>query len=63
MNPMNKDERIHELETLLAQKHRCDCGDSEACALVRRVTELEAWQELAFRAHPNIDLDIEALKR
>jgi hypothetical protein len=28
---------------------------------VLRITELEAWQEKAFEAHPNIDLDIAAL--
>jgi hypothetical protein len=30
---------------------------------VLRITELEAWQEKAFEAHPNIDLDIAALEK
>ena len=34
--------RVAELEILLEQKVRCQCGDDEACAHVRRVAELEA---------------------
>lgn len=32
-------------------------------ALQGRVAELEAWQAKAFEAHPNLDLDIEALNQ
>lgn len=28
---------------------------------IDELLELRAWQEKAFRAHPNIDLDIDAL--
>lgn len=34
--------RVTELEVLIDQKERCQCSDSEACAFVRRIAELEA---------------------
>lgn len=40
----------------------------QAAALLRRIPEIEAerdqlraWQQAAFAAHPNIDIDIEAI--
>jgi hypothetical protein len=35
---------------------------AEVHRLRDQVSELESWQESAFRAHPNIDLDIEKLE-
>lgn len=33
--------RVAGLEVLVAQQERCQCSDSEACAFVRRIAELE----------------------
>ena len=38
------------------------CAD-EITTLRKRVGELEKWQEMAFLAHPNIDIDIEHHQR
>jgi hypothetical protein len=35
----------------------------EKAELVRRCAELEQWRDMAFKAHPNIDLDIEYHQR
>ena len=35
--------------------------DSSELEVVKRIEELEAWQKKSLEAHPNIDMDIEAL--
>lgn len=36
---------------------------AENLELNARIAELESWQDYAFTAHPNIDLDIEAVAK
>lgn len=55
-----------ELVAALLMKHGFSTGHADTMAEVleeldRQLTELRSWQEKAFHAHPNLDLDIEAL--
>ena len=36
-------------------------GDNLVLAMAQEIQELRNWRDQAFRAHPNIDLDIEHL--
>lgn len=37
-------------------------GDNLVYWMAAKIQELEAWRDAAFKAHPNLDLDIEAAK-
>ena len=39
-----------------------DAALAELAELREQACALEIWREMAFKAHPNIDIDIEALK-
>ncbi len=54
---------------VLSLLDQCDKAEAERDAALAELAELreqacalEIWREMAFKAHPNIDIDIEALK-
>ena len=54
---------------VLSLLDQCDKVEAERDAALAELAELreqacalEIWREMAFKAHPNIDIDIEALK-
>ena len=64
--------RIAELEAerdnfYMEYRMKCDVETKqlheELAVLRRKIDELEAWQQLAFEAHPNLDLDIEHISK
>jgi hypothetical protein len=60
--PVELLDRVAAMETLLDEKTRCQCGDDEACALVRRVAELEAEAREQFKFTASLAQKLDAIR-
>ncbi len=53
----------HLVNALQAAQRELAAARADAERLRARIDELERWRELAFDAHPNIDIDIAAASK